>query len=320
VSKGLPVHVTSVIPARTSVPLDAWAAVNVASVWRHPSSPRKVDAPGLTARPRIAQWYQSLSTTLKYGLHDRLDSQVLLGTYVRIIGHQGHWSKVEIPQQVGGYFPGGITGWIPTVQLTQHRPPTTYAVATVKTRLAPASRVGSGGRGVTVPLSYGTTLPLLSKTTRWARVAWPTGERRQLPRGSVIVHRPAAAAVAPGRQTVINEARRFLGLPFIWAGKSGFGYDCAGMVSAVYHQMGVDLPADAADQAGEGRSVARSALRPGDLVFFSSDGTQAGIHHAAIYAGHGRIIESPHTGAKVMFEALPSSSSSYGYWGARRIL
>ena len=55
-------------------------------------------------------------------------------------------------------------------------------------------------------------------------------------------------------------------------------------------------------------------LQPGDLTFWSSDGTESGIHHVAIYVGNGNVVEAPHTGSVVKIVPLWFS----GYYGATR--
>ncbi|HMC38552.1 MAG TPA: C40 family peptidase, partial [Acidimicrobiales bacterium] len=112
------------------------------------------------------------------------------------------------------------------------------------------------------------------------------------------------------------EARRFLGLQYLWAGTSSFGFDCSGLTYTVYRQFGVTLPRDAADQARAGGPVARADLRPGDLVFFAFDGRT--VDHVGIYAGNGLMIDAPHTGAAIETVPLWSPDLSPYYAGARR--
>jgi cell wall-associated NlpC family hydrolase len=60
---------------------------------------------------------------------------------------------------------------------------------------------------------------------------------------------------------------------------------------------GVVLPRDADAQAMAGQWVAKTALEPGDLVFFGASAST--VHHVAIYTGNGQILESPQTGLPV---------------------
>lgn len=317
-SRHHPVTVTGVVPARFHVPADAWVRVNVGSIWMSPQAPRRVDRPALANPPRLSRWLASLTTARRFGLHGHIESQALLGTHVRLVGHQGHWSRVEVPSQFGSFFHGGLIGWMPTRQLTRHTPPVTRRLATVVSRVAPTYRRTHGRRVEATRISYGTALHVLSSTRHWVKVAMPAGGTRVMRKSDVVVHGRSTAPLHGRGRALVTQARIFRGLPFLWAGMSGFGIDCAGLTSMLYAQFGVALPLDAADQAARGKRVDPHHLRPGDLLFFSIDGTRVGIHHVAIYVGHGRIIDSPYTGGRVGVRLLGGAGKSVTWWGARR--
>lgn len=107
-------------------------------------------------------------------------------------------------------------------------------------------------------------------------------------------------------------ARRELGVKYVWGGESPSGFDCSGLVQYVYARLGVELPRVAADQYRAGRHVPRSALRPGDLVFFDNLG------HVGIYIGGGRFIHAPHSGTVVQIGTL-AGWYSQTYVGATRV-
>jgi len=98
---------------------------------------------------------------------------------------------------------------------------------------------------------------------------------------------------------VIHDARRFLGVPYVWGGASPSGFDCSGLVLYVYARYGVKFPHFAAWQAQMGIPVPESQLEPADLVFFGNP-----IHHVVIYAGNGLVIQAPHTGDVVKVSRL----------------
>lgn len=108
-------------------------------------------------------------------------------------------------------------------------------------------------------------------------------------------------------------ARSLVGVRYRWGGISpATGFDCSGLVAYVYSRFGVSLPHNAAAQWSAGRPVARSELRPGDLLFFDRLG------HVAVYLGGGRFVNATHTGGRVEIQALSNSWFGSTFMGARR--
>jgi cell wall-associated NlpC family hydrolase len=110
---------------------------------------------------------------------------------------------------------------------------------------------------------------------------------------------------------VVGIALQYLGIPYVWGGSSpSTGFDCSGLVSYVYAQVGVSLPHHAASIWNYGTYVSRDQLQAGDLVFFH------GLGHMGIYIGGDQFVHAPHTGDVVKISHLSSYS---GYYGAKRL-
>lgn len=109
-------------------------------------------------------------------------------------------------------------------------------------------------------------------------------------------------------QDVVNEAKEYLGLPYVWGGTSKEkGVDCSGLVQQVYKALGYDLPRVSADQARQGTAVASLAeAQPGDLLAWDNSSRNNGADHIAIYLGGGKMIEAPRTGLDVRIVDVPS--------------
>jgi cell wall-associated NlpC family hydrolase len=119
-------------------------------------------------------------------------------------------------------------------------------------------------------------------------------------------------------QSVINRAMAQLGVRYSWGGGNAdgptvgvrdggvadtygdyrrVGFDCSGlMIYAFSHALGGSLPHYTGFQYNTGRKVPLAQKRPGDMLFWSTDGD---IHHVALYIGGEQMIEAPYSGAAV---------------------
>lgn len=118
---------------------------------------------------------------------------------------------------------------------------------------------------------------------------------------------------------LVSYAQQFVGCAYVMNAAGPSSFDCSGLVMYVYaHAAGISLPHSAAAQSGYGTAVSRSALQPGDLVFFSTGG--GSINHVGIYIGGGQMVNAERPGVGVIVDNINS-----GYWSskfacARRIL
>ena len=87
----------------------------------------------------------------------------------------------------------------------------------------------------------------------------------------------------------------------MWSEEGPDQYDCSGLTFAAYHSVGFPLMRVSRDQYWQTRNkvVDRYSLLPGDLLFFSYSNSWRGIHHVAMYAVKGMMIEAPRTGLNV---------------------
>jgi cell wall-associated NlpC family hydrolase len=102
-----------------------------------------------------------------------------------------------------------------------------------------------------------------------------------------------------------------IGDPYVWAAAGPNAFDCSGLVQYAYAAAGIQLPHSSRMQSTMGTPVSRSALQPGDLVFFYSP-----VSHVGIYIGNGQMVHASTFGTPV---ATASIDSMGGYAWARRI-
>ena len=116
-----------------------------------------------------------------------------------------------------------------------------------------------------------------------------------------------------GASTAIATAMTYLGVPYVWGGESYGGVDCSGLTMLAWESAGVDLPHLSRAQYGYGTYVSLGDMEAGDLIFWSSDGTQSGIYHVAMYLGDGEMIEAPTFGVPVRVTGVYSWGSLMPY-------
>jgi cell wall-associated NlpC family hydrolase len=90
-----------------------------------------------------------------------------------------------------------------------------------------------------------------------------------------------------------------IGKPYVFGSDGPNSYDCSGLTQEAWAAVGVHLEHYTKDQWGSTKSVSRSELKPGDLVFYYSD-----VHHVAIYIGGGKVVHAPSTGDHVRMATI----------------
>jgi cell wall-associated NlpC family hydrolase len=154
---------------------------------------------------------------------------------------------------------------------------------------------------------------------------------------SVVAASPALSTghwTAAAGRAAVRRAMTTLGERYIWAGGNRWGptdggctdpiarcgvtgYDCSGLVLYAWNRGWDHYAATQYSQAGS-RHPSPGNFKPGDLLFWSSNGTRGGIGHVAIYIGHGDVIQAPQSGDVVRI--TPWDQVESGYYGATRPL
>ncbi|WP_269531906.1 C40 family peptidase [Chitinimonas sp. BJYL2] len=120
-------------------------------------------------------------------------------------------------------------------------------------------------------------------------------------------------------QDMILQALGLIGVKYRWGGSTPeSGLDCSGFIRYVFQQsLNIALPHNAFAISRLGEDIDKSALQPGDLVFFNTLGRQ--FSHVGIYLGDDRFIHSPRKGQKIQIVRLSDAYWVKRYNGARRV-
>ncbi|WP_235737811.1 C40 family peptidase [Nocardioides alcanivorans] len=142
----------------------------------------------------------------------------------------------------------------------------------------------------------------------------PTDTAPETPRA---VKKATAGGAKPGKlgirkqkkttatQRALAVARKQLGDPYRYGAAGPNAFDCSGLLHFSFRAAGFKkMPRTSGAQASFARRIPRSALRPGDLMFFTGSG---GVYHAGIFAGrkNGKIVmlHAPSSGKRVSYAA-----------------
>ena len=134
-------------------------------------------------------------------------------------------------------------------------------------------------------------------------------QQRRARNGPTLTGPTSVSGTGIGVQAV-KAAMKMLGKPYRFGAEGPSSFDCSGLTSWAFQQVGVTLPRASSQQARVGAPVSRDQLQPGDLVFFYKP-----VSHVGIYVGNNMMINAPQTGDVVKY----SDISSRPITGARRL-
>ncbi|MGH9496083.1 MAG: NlpC/P60 family protein [Candidatus Sulfotelmatobacter sp.] len=257
------------------------------------------------------------------GPSDKTDvvSQAIYGSDVMLLVARGEWSRIQTSDHYKGWVPSrhvrtvltgnGYATAGPTVEveslfaniysepdITKHKPVITVPFET-KLEIAPeaaAAAPRSAGVSKSAPKSSPKkTTAKPQDTEGWTHVRLP-GQTLAWIQSSDVVADPKPLTIPES----IELGKRFVGLPYLWGGRSSFGFDCSGFTQMLVRARGVTMPRDADQQAAWTgvAPVERKNLQAGDLLFFGSSAKK--ITHTAMYIGDGQFIQAATNGHPVV--------------------
>jgi cell wall-associated NlpC family hydrolase len=171
-------------------------------------------------------------------------------------------------------------------------------------------------------LAFAVAAMVFGCATAGANSDLPAGAEREIatvvrPAPTSPTHRAATHDRKPKPTLGERAARialRAVGVPYQWGGTSpASGFDCSGLVYWAYGRLGIAVPHSSYALYSEGRGIARSKAKAGDVLVFS------GLGHVGLYVGRGRMVHAPHSGARVEVIKLGSSHYSGQIVSVRRI-
>ena len=117
-------------------------------------------------------------------------------------------------------------------------------------------------------------------------------------------------------EKLVNLAKSKLGCRYVWGATGPNTFDCSGLTSWCYKQLGISIPRTSLAQSKSGKAVNKSDLQPGDLIFWKT--TSAEVGHVGMYVGNGQFIHAPNKSKPVKYDSLDNSYYKSRYVRARR--
>lgn len=193
--------------------------------------------------------------------------------------------------------PDGYSGWSPvgSLRLVDSEGTAEWEARATAWSLGTALEVTadrSGAAAAANHLPWGSRVELFSDGT----VELPDGRSARPVRADALVRSEELPGLFPrDGPSVVETARRWLGAPYLWGGRTEAGVDCSGLVQATFAVHGVQLPRDSSEQAESGARLELGAgmptdPSPGDLVFFAPEGR--GITHVGILVDEIRLLHA----------------------------
>lgn len=203
-------------------------------------------------------------------------TQIIYGEPVEILRLAGNWAFVRLRD--------GYLGWTRHASLLTCSAEAVHdwmarVTHLVRQTLLPcyADRSGDPHQQVML-LPFGARLNVEGADGPFRGIRCPDGVLRWVPATGLLPAGELWHTGVEGLQTVVNWAQALIGVPYLWGGKTPFGYDCSGLVQTFYGMVGVDLRRDAHQQVAEGHGVDFDERRFGDLLFLDNERPEADLH------------------------------------------
>lgn len=232
-------------------------------------------------------------------------SELILGEAATSLEESGEWTLVESED--------GYHGWIESSSLSFQEEP--YSPVVVSGRLRALLYRGKCIKyGPVISVPFGARLKLVEEEDEWIKVQLPSGELFYMQRGDLQRNKRPLT-----KSEITSFAVRFLEIPYLWGGRSSFGYDCSGFVQMLYKEMGFHLKRDARDQVLDARfeTVDLSESEPGDLIFFGD--SKEKITHVGMVINREEIIHARSKGDQPWIQISEISKISHPFQLVRRL-
>ncbi len=239
-------------------------------------------------------------------------TQTLLGTAVRVFNKQDGWYQIQTPDN--------YIGWVDNdgIKLMTLEEVNNWITAPKVIYLSEFGFVNSAPDKNSLRVTdivMGDILKFIEKGEKFTKVEYPNGRIGYIENELCTDFTEWLNTTQPTHESIVNTAKKFIGMPYFWGGTSSKAMDCSGFSKTVYFINGVLLQRDASQQVNTGELVDTKDgfgnCQPGDLLFFGrkgSDEQKERVTHVAIYLGDNEFI---HSAGEISIDSFDKTKSNY---------
>jgi gamma-D-glutamyl-L-lysine dipeptidyl-peptidase len=237
-------------------------------------------------------------------------NQAFLGTPVRVLKKKSGWYWVQTPNRYLGWINGDDIAFYTTEELNKHKQ---LKKVVYNRQFGHSYAEPNINSQVVSDLVIGCILPVTGQQAGFTRLTYPDG-RTAWVKSNELIDMMTVFNRVPDGLNLVNTAKKFNGIPYMWGGFSSKAIDCSGFTSGVYFLNGVVIMRDASQQIRYGEKITEKyefqGLLPGDLLFFgrrAKDTIPERVTHVAMYIGDTEFI---HASGKVKINSIDSTRTN----------
>ena len=239
-------------------------------------------------------------------------SQARMGEAARVLESNLEWSQVRLEHD-------GYIGWVHTAALfvCEQREAESYQSGCNAIVSASQAEVRDDAGNIIQKIPFATLVHVRETDRQDSLIQLPDGCIWRLKTVDLLPLDQRSGTTPEGIVRTLDLLRRFSGIPYLWGGRTPYGYDCSGLSGTFYAFMGVTIPRDA-DQQFHAGAVVTGEPQPGDLLFFGEDDedAEAGFYitHVAISLGADEFIHANGTDWGIAYNSFDPASQHYRAW------
>lgn len=238
-------------------------------------------------------------------------TQSLLGSPVRVLKEKGDWLLVQTPNKYIAWVDAPALVRKSKDEIADYR----QSDKIVYNRQYGFSYAEPDERSQTISdLVIGCIFTVIESNRKYYHVEYPDGRLAWVKKDEAILFEELINRQIQ-EDMLLETAKKFLGIPYLWGGTSSKSIDCSGFTSTVYYLNGIILQRDASQQTKYGKEITTNYdyddLLPGDLLFYgrkATDSLPERVTHVAMYIGNSEFI---HASGKVRINSIDSTKQNF---------